>query len=69
VRPHAVLDPYHVYEQGEDVLRRELSALDATHIENILIAYGIGDPGSATGAIDRSRKIEAIVAAVRRGLR
>jgi hypothetical protein len=68
VRRHAILDPYHVYEQGEDVLRRELSALDATHIENILIAYGIGDPGSATGAIDRSRKIEAIVAAARRGL-
>ncbi|HJU89477.1 MAG TPA: hypothetical protein VJ672_08800 [Gemmatimonadaceae bacterium] len=35
----AVLNPHAVYAQGEDVLRQELTALDGSHLRNILRAY------------------------------
>ena len=41
VAPRAVLDPFAVYLQGEDVLRQELSALDAGHLRNILGGYDL----------------------------
>ncbi|MDQ6831507.1 MAG: hypothetical protein M3081_21815 [Gemmatimonadota bacterium] len=39
--PRAVLDPFAVYAQGEDVLRRELGALDRDHLANIVSAFGL----------------------------
>jgi hypothetical protein len=68
-RRHAVLNPFQVYAQGEDVLRRELSALGETHLENILAAYRIGEPVAGPGPVERLRAIEAIVAAARLGSR
>jgi hypothetical protein len=41
-RPHAVLDPFHVYAQGEAVLRGELLAMDPVHLRNIIHAYDFG---------------------------
>jgi hypothetical protein len=38
--PHAVLNPYEVYQQGESVLVAELGALDAGHLRDIVLAYG-----------------------------
>lgn len=38
--PRAVLNPFEVYAQGEDVLRQELTALDAGHLRNVLLRYG-----------------------------
>ena len=37
--PAAVLDPYHVYAQGEKILRQELAALEPQHLRNIINAY------------------------------
>ncbi len=43
VEPEAVLDPFSVYEKGEAVLRKELRALSAWHLVNIVRAYELGD--------------------------
>lgn len=37
--PRAVLDPFVVYAQGEEILRQELEALDDVHLRNILRRY------------------------------
>ena len=53
--PRAVLDPFEVYSQGEDVLRQQLSALDLPHLEQVVKAYHFtaprGTPGTSTRAI------------------
>jgi hypothetical protein len=65
-RPHAVLDPFEVYMQGEDVLRDELSALDEGHLRNIILAHRMA-PGGEAGltAMNRADLAEVIVEAVR----
>ena len=63
----AVVDPFEVYSQGEDVLRQELGALDEGHLRNIVRAYhlaGDGDPDPRT--VQRASLVDMIVAAVRR---
>ena len=35
----AVLNPFDVYAQGEDLLRQELRALSPMHLRNVLLAY------------------------------
>jgi hypothetical protein len=40
-RPVAVLDPFSVYQKGEDLLRQQLSALSRWHLRNIGSAYGL----------------------------
>jgi hypothetical protein len=66
VRPRAVLDPFAVYVQGEDVLRQELSALDAGHLVNIVRAYGLsGEPSSVLDQLSASALVHLIVDAVR----
>src|SRR6185436_5295141 len=37
----SVLDPFSVYEKGEALLRRQLGALSAWHLVNIINAYGL----------------------------
>ena len=39
--PQAVLDPFHVYAQGEEILRQELTALEPVHLRNIIRAYDL----------------------------
>jgi hypothetical protein len=66
LRPRPVLNPFEVYSRsGEDILRQELSALDATHLRNIIAAYRMYTDVPVTS--DRSALAELIVAAVRRG--
>lgn len=62
--PHAVLDPFQVYAQGERVLRQELSALDLDHLRAIIAAYGLE---GGVGAASRVSEVlvEYIVAEVR----
>jgi len=63
----AVLDPFQVYAQGEEILLGELRALSRDHLENIAAANGIGIRG--TGGIKAASKedlIEAIVGEARR---
>jgi hypothetical protein len=65
-RPRAVLDPFAVYAQGEDVLRQELTALDAGHLRNILRDYGLVRESELNLlALSREALAEMIVAAVR----
>jgi hypothetical protein len=55
IRPHALLDPFSVYAQGEDVLRKELKALDEGHLRNIIRAHRLTDE-SAEPASGTSRE-------------
>jgi hypothetical protein len=62
--PRAVLDPFAVYAQGEQVLRQELSALDLDHLRAIVRAYGL-EGGVAAESSVPNVLIEYIVASVR----
>jgi hypothetical protein len=44
VRPVAVLDPYSVYRQGDDVLRRQLLALSREQLNAVIVQYDLGAP-------------------------
>jgi hypothetical protein len=64
-RPRPVLNPFEVYQQGEDILVSELSALSAGRLRDIVTAYGFASPEAADGA--GAAKLSAmIVAGVRR---
>jgi hypothetical protein len=39
----SVLDPFSVYRKGEDLLRRQLSAMSGWHLVNIVTAYNLSD--------------------------
>ena len=60
-----VLDPFSVAQQGEDILLRELSALETPRIRDIVLAYGIAAPDRATAAT-RQQLTMIILSAVRR---
>lgn len=63
---NAVLDPFTVYAQGEDVLWKELNALDGGHLRNIIRSYALGKELELDlVAADRRTLADAIVAAVR----
>jgi hypothetical protein len=65
--PHAILDPFEVYVQGEDLLREELGALDEGHLRSILRAHDlVGDEDMDLLAVRRPALVDMIVAAVRR---
>ena len=62
----SVLDPFAVYEKGEALLRRQLGALAAWHLVNIINAYELSsEPAAALNRRPASELIEMIVAAVR----
>ena len=62
--PPAVLDPFAVYAQGEQVLRQELSALDVDHLRAIVSAFGL-QGGVAAESHVPNVLVEYIVASVR----
>ena len=62
--PHAVLDPFEVYAQGERVLRQELSALELDHLRAIIAAYGLEGGAGAESPVPEVL-VEYIVAEVR----
>ena len=65
-RPRPILDPFEVYAQGEEILRRELHALSRGHVESMALAYRIGIPHpEGINAASRADLIDAIVAKVR----
>jgi hypothetical protein len=62
-----VLDPFHVYAQGEELLRQELAALDPSHLGNVIRAHGlIGEEDLDLGQMSRAGLVDLIVAAVRK---
>jgi hypothetical protein len=67
VRPHAVLDPFKVYQQGEEILREELSALNPGHLRTIIEAHGLARGRSDLATLSRAELTEIIVERVRAG--
>jgi hypothetical protein len=66
-RPKALLDPFKVYAQGEDLLRDELAALDEGHLRNIVRAHELVDEAELDlQSLSRQALAEMIVSAVRR---
>lgn len=63
----AILDPFQVYAQGEEILLGELRALSRDHLENIAAANGIRihNPGGIKAG-SKEDLIEAIVGDARR---
>jgi hypothetical protein len=68
--PHAILDPFAVYAQGEHVLRRQLLALSSDQLSNVILAYALGDPipANSSGA-DIARRVEDVIATIRQRAR
>lgn len=62
--PSPVLNPFAVYEQGEQVLRQELGALSRDHLRNIIRAYDLGSDG-AVDDLSTTDMAEHIVSSVR----
>jgi len=46
----SVLDPFQVYQQGEDILVGQLGALDAARLRDIAVSYGFVSSTDAQGA-------------------
>lgn len=67
VQPHPVLDPFDTYLQGEDILVRELGALDTPRLRDIVQAYGFADR-TRTEEAGRHELTGLIVAGVQRRL-
>ena len=62
----SVLNPFSVYEKGEALLRKQLGALSAWHLVNIVLAYELSDQGAAAlNRLPAPALVEIIVAGVR----
>ena len=62
----AVLDPFSVFEKGEVLLRKELGALSAWHLVNIIRAYRLSaEPLDVLNRIPTAALIDMIVEGVR----
>jgi hypothetical protein len=60
----AVLDPFSVGAKGEDLLRRELSALSDWHLRNIIREYDLAEAGADLQMLSQIELVELIVEAV-----
>lgn len=61
-----VLDPFSVYQKGERLLRRQLTALSPWHLVNIIRAYDLSTlDGAALTAMSAPALVDLIVTAVR----
>jgi hypothetical protein len=63
-RAHAILDPFDVHAQGEDILIAQLDALDTSHLRDIARAYELMTIEQAASA-SRLELASAIVTAAR----
>jgi hypothetical protein len=64
---HAVLDPFNVYQEGEDVLIAQLGALDTARLRDLAVEYGFSSRSASAGA-SRELLTSRILAGVRSGL-
>jgi hypothetical protein len=65
-RTSAVLDPFSVYEKGEPLLRRQLSALAAWHLVNIVVTFDLSDlDAAALNRLPAPALVDIIVTGVR----
>ena len=63
----AILNPFSVATKGEDMLRRELGALRAWHLRNIVRAYGLADETTDLAPLTEAELVDLIVARVQPG--
>jgi hypothetical protein len=63
---HAVLDPFDVYQEGEEVLIAQLGALDTARLRDLAVEYGFSSRSAIAGA-SRERLTSRILAAVQSG--
>jgi hypothetical protein len=62
----AAMDPFEVYRNGEDVLRRRLTAFEAWHLVNIILKYRLSESASSVlELLPASDLIDIIVGGVR----
>jgi hypothetical protein len=62
----SVLNPFSVYQKGEELLRDQLRALAPWHLINIIVAYDLSEiPQEELRAMPAPELIELIVASVR----
>lgn len=65
-----MLDPFSVYQKGEALLRRQLSALAGWHLVNIIRKYDLSrDDPAALGAREPAHLVETIITGVRQPAR
>lgn len=63
----AVLDPFSAYDKGEALLRKQLGALSAWHLVNIITAYELSDAApAALNSLPGPALVDIIIAAVRK---
>lgn len=63
--PHAVLDPFNVYGQGEQVLRQQLGALGVDHLRTIVRVHElVGEDELDLREMQHATLVDLIVAAV-----
>jgi hypothetical protein len=67
-RAHPVLNPFLVYEQGEDVLRAELGALDASRLRDIIRGYSLREDTAELMRTSEAELADIIIASVRERL-
>jgi hypothetical protein len=62
-----VLNPFEVYQQGEDILRGQLAALDVSRLRDIIRGYSLtaGDTAELL-RVSEAELSDRIIAAVRR---
>jgi hypothetical protein len=68
VRPpyaESILNPFSVYRKGEALLRRQLGALSAWHLVNIIRAHELAPMAADLSHVPAPELIEIIIAAVR----
>ncbi len=66
VAPTSILDPFSVFEKGEGLLRRQLGALSAWHLVNIVLGYRLADLDVKTlNRMPAAELMELIVRGVR----
>ena len=62
----AILDPFSVYANGEDLLRGQLGALSPRHLRTIIRTYDlVGEPNANLEVLDETEMIALIVTAAR----
>ena len=60
--PHAILDPFTAYAEGEELLRGQLRALSRDHVVNIIKAYEL--PVETHKSMSHAALVDGVVAAV-----
>lgn len=66
-KPRAVLDPFAVYEEGDDLLRSQLGALSEGRLRNIVRAYELSEhTATELGALAKPDLVELIMTEVAR---